>query len=374
MQKELYKKSKIGKMQIWGIETDSCYYRTYEGFIDGMISYSEWSLCEAKNIGRSNETTSEEQAIKEAQAIIKKQYEKGWADTIELAKTTKVKISPMLAHKYKDYVHYVKSLKLIAVQPKFDGIRCAGVIDGMWTRTGKPIIACPHIEEEIEELLELLPRGTKLDGELYNHDLRDDFNTITSIVRKSVLSSADLDKSHNIMQYHVYDVDMPGTFFNRYNALKEIIEVNDFKFIKLSPTYFLEPASATFEKDLDSFYKSFLGLGYEGQMIRNADSPYEHYRSKYLLKRKEFIDEEFMVIDIEEGRGNRSCMAGAIVFEGFSSGIQGNEDYFRSLLANKESYIGLMATVRYQALTPIKADGTGGVPRFPVVVSIRDYE
>jgi len=374
MQKELYKKSRIGKIQQWGIKTDSCYYRTYEGFIDGVLSYSEWSLCEGKNTGRSNETSAEEQAIKEAAALIKKQYEKGWADTVELAKTTKVKIAPMLAHKYKDFKPYVKSLKLIAVQPKFDGIRCAGTIEGMWTRTGKPIIACPHIEEEIEELLELLPRGTKLDGELYNHDLHDDFNTITSIVRKSVLSSADLDKSHNIMQYHVYDVDMKGSFINRFHSLKEIIEANDFKFIKLSPTYFLEPASSTFEKDLDAFYKTFLGLGFEGQMIRNADSEYEHYRSKYLLKRKEMITEEFEIVDIKEGRGNRSGMAGSIIFDGFDAGIKGTEEYFTLMLIDKHMYIGLMATVQYQALTPIKSDGTGGVPRFPVVIGIRDYE
>ena len=47
---------------------------------------------------------------------------------------------------------------------------------------------------------------------------------------------------------------------------------------------------------------NILEAGYEGQMIRK-DAPYECKRSKNLLKRKEFITEEFKVVKVVEGQG-----------------------------------------------------------------------
>ena len=56
----------------------------------------------------------------------------------------------------------------------------------------------------------------------------------------------------------------------------------------------------TDKEHLDDYYGKYLDDGFEGQMVRVTDSPYQNKRSKNLLKRKEFIDEEFEVIDIEE--------------------------------------------------------------------------
>jgi len=104
------------------------------------------------------------------------------------------------------------------------------------------------------------------------------------------------------------------------------------------------------------------------------DAPYENKRSKYLLKRKEFKDEEFVILDIVEGFGNKSGMAGNMLFKNykgieFHSNITGNRDYLRELLKNKKKYIGKKATVKYFNLTPVDE-----VPRFPYVTAIRDYE
>ena len=54
---------------------------------------------------------------------------------------------------------------------------------------------------------------------------------------------------------------------------------------------------------LDSKYAEYTEQGYEGQMVRNNE-PYECKRSKHLLKRKEFITEEFNVVEVMEGKGN----------------------------------------------------------------------
>ena len=85
------------------------------------------------------------------------------------------------------------------------------------------------------------------------------------------------------------------------------------------------------------------------------------------------MDDEFKIVDIEEGTGNRSGMFGCMILEyaggTFEANSRGNEDYYRNLLLNKEQYIGKMATVRFQNYTPEE-----GKPRFGVVTSIRDYE
>ena len=65
-------------------------------------------------------------------------------------------------------------------------------------------------------------------------------------------------------------------------------------------------------KELDEYYDTYMEFGYEGQIVR-VNGPYENKRSKLLLKRKDFSDAEYLVIDINEGDGNRtlckeSCM------------------------------------------------------------------
>ena len=45
-------------------------------------------------------------------------------------------------------------------------------------------------------------------------------------------------------------------------------------------------------------------------MGRISASAYENKRTKQLLKRKEFQDAEFKIVEIVEGIGNRAGMAG----------------------------------------------------------------
>ena len=85
------------------------------------------------------------------------------------------------------------------------------------------------------------------------------------------------------------------------------------------------------------------------------------------------MDEEFKIVDIVEGIGNRSGTAGFMSFlnkDGipFKSNIKGSFEYLGELLKNKKALIGKLATIKYFNLTP------DGIPRFPFVTSIRDYE
>ena len=119
-------------------------------------------------------------------------------------------------------------------------------------------------------------------------------------------------------------------------------------------------------------YGEWIDQGYEGQMIR-LNEPYENKRSKTLLKRKDFQDGEYTILGWREGVGNRAGTIGHFKFETkdgieFSSNVKGNFEYLADLLKQADDMIGKQATIKYFSLTP------DGVPRFPYVIAIRDYE
>ena len=86
---------------------------------------------------------------------------------------------PMLAQKFEDREATLEYP--VYSQPKLDGIRCiVQMKDGKivsHTRTGREIETIPHILEELKFFFDLYPNAV-LDGELYNHALKSDFNKI----------------------------------------------------------------------------------------------------------------------------------------------------------------------------------------------------
>jgi len=122
------------------------------------------------------------------------------------------------------------------------------------------------------------------------------------------------------------------------------------------------------EDEVTEWYEDYIERGFEGQMLRVNDV-YENKRSKFLLKHKSFVDEEYTIIDIVEGEGNRTGTAGYFVFETaegkpFKSNVKGTWEETAEMLKNKKKLIGREATVKYFNLTP------DGIPRFPYVINI----
>jgi DNA ligase-1 len=181
------------------------------------------------------------------------------------------------------------------------------------------------------------------------------FNTLISIVKKQKPSATELQISASKMQFHVYDmydITQPTMEFEeRYMKMLELVQ-------ELEGIVPVKTFKVDTEAELDQMYEKFLEEGYEGIMVR-SNAPYQQKRTVNLLKRKEFIDGEYLITDIVEGVGNRSGMMGKIImvtddgesFEADGSGLGGHDAYVE-MLANKEHYIGLMATVKYQNLTP----------------------
>ena len=123
--------------------------------------------------------------------------------------------------------------------------------------------------------------------------------------------------------------------------------------------------------ELNRLYNKYLEQGYEGQMVR-LDALYENKRSKSLLKRKEFVDAEFEILGVIEGNGNLTGKVGKLQFEingkSFESAVNGDWEYIEHLWNSRDGLIGKKATVKYFELTE------DGIPRFPKVIAIRDFE
>jgi DNA ligase-1 len=362
----LYKRAVNGKVSQWQIEVENNCYRTISGYTDGIQTTSEWTCCKPKNTGKKNATTAEQQAMAEAEAMFQKRIELGSFDNIKNVDEP-VHFKPMLANKWEDYKD--KTKYPLFSQPKLDGIRCIVNKDGMWSRNGKPIVSAPHVFEALEDLFEENPYLI-FDGELYCDKLANDFNKIVSLVKKTKPTEADLKESAEVIQYHIYDLpesreDITSGFSFRLEELKWEISNDKLEsgVLKIVPTHIVKN-----EKELMGRYEEYIVAGYEGQMLR-VDTFYENKRSKALLKHKSFIDEEYTILDIVEGEGNRTGTCGYMVFktkEGkqFKSNVKYSWDESAEILKNKKQLIGKKATVKYFNLTP------DGIPRFPYVVNI----
>lgn len=375
----LFKRTKHGSIQQWSIIAEDDHFYTIEGIVDGKLTTSKPTYCKAKNEGRANETSAEEQANKEAQAKHEKKLNSGYAPSIELVDVIDRPYEPMLAQKWKARKKKIKIgwNNLIYVQPKLDGVRCICKKDGMWTRNGKKIISAPHIFEALKPYFDKDP-NLIFDGELYCDKLKNDFNKIISLVRKTKPTADDLKESRKTIQYWIYDLPSFDEIFSKRNrelgqlligcSKRCLLDDEHKDMIVLVDTYACER-----EKQIDDYYSEFLSKGMEGQILR-LDAKYENKRSNNLLKRKEFQDAEYEIIDVGEGQGNRAGMVGQFVLrhpdgkKTFNSNVKGSHDYLKELWKNKNELIGKMATCVFFELTP---DNT---PRFPFVHSIRDYE
>lgn len=363
MFKPLYKLSTDGvRINQWTVEVEDDKYRTISGFVGMKQTTSEWTVCTPKNEGKSNETTAEQQALAEATSMYDKRKEKGYFDDITKV-NIKLYVEPMLAHKYEDKKSKL-TFPLISDQ-KLDGIRCIVTADGMKSRNGKAILSAPHIYNALKPLFDTRP-DLVLDGELYADKLANDFNKICSLVKKTKPKLADIMESAEKIEYHVYDCpSCDGRTSNRKKYIKALLDGLNPK-IKI-----VEGTLCHTQQELDDLYEQYVDQGYEGQMIRVPDAPYENKRSKFLLKRKEFITEEYTITGVYEGQGNKSKMVGYMTFNNkdgkqFKSNVKAPWPELIKMWKCRVELIGMEATIRYFNMTP----GDNPVPRFPYVIEI----
>ena len=367
----LYQRNTNGSVQQWQIEVIGNKYRSISGKVGGKLLISEFTVAEPKNVGRANETSAEEQSQMEAAAKFKKKLESGYSETLDGIDNTGL-LEPMLAKEWKNYSSKVKWP--VISSEKLDGVRANATSMGLVSRNGKPFISVPHIHEALKPFYDKYPEYV-FDGEMYNPTFKDRFDAIISMVRKSKPTAEDLKESAKHVQFWVFDI------FRKDG--KEVLPAIKRKELIATICGELFPNSSIIkplefdichnQEELDEKYGRYLEEGTEGQMINAFDALYSHSRTACLLKRKEFLDAEFKILGVVSGKGNRDGCGKLILEVGSGTcdcSLKGSVDYMKEVLENKNSYIGKLATVKFQGYTK------DGSLRFPVCISIgrNDYE
>ena len=277
-------------------------------------------------------------------------------------------IKPMLAHKVND--KKIDFNEPVFIQPKLDGVRCLFTKDGAYSRTGKQFHNLRYIELRLAPFFDKNP-DVILDGELYNHDLRDDFEQIISLVRKQKPTDEDRLNSADMIQYHVYDFIVP---FIGYEArLKWLMSNKDHLWSNV-----VLPVEThrvyKYEEAANMHYDGFLKQGYECSILR-LNGAYEQKRSYNLQKFKDFSDDEATIVGYEAGKGKRTGTLGKFFMmddNGIEFGCTPGKGYnytdLANILNNVHDYIGKRDTFTYFERTK------AGNYRHPQFKCIRDYE
>ena len=283
---------------------------------------------------------------------------------------TVTKIKPMLAHKYNpdkaDYPAYI--------QPKLDGVRCLFTKDGAYSRTGKEFKNVDHIKKDLKAVFNRYP-NIILDGELYNHGLKDDFEKIISLVRKTKPTQEHRDEAEQLVQYHMYDIaSYPHATYewrmHFINTLTDSAVVRTSKCLRIIKT----EVALDYDNALHK-HEKYLKQGYEGSIYRSMTGQYKNTRSWDLMKFKDFEDSEATIVGYELGKGKRTGTVGKFIMqddEGVEFGCPPGKGYnykdLAGMLDNISDYIGQRATFTYFQRTQ------AGSYRHPLYKCIRDYE
>lgn len=255
------------------------------------------------------------------------------------------------------------------MQPKLDGIRCIAIEGVAYSRKMKPI-PNKYIQAFFTE-----HKLHGLDGELM---VMGDFNKVQSAVM-----SEDGEPDFYYAAYDFWDSSLPYT--ERVELYKSVVcsVNNDFHLRSVHPVLVENAEQAA------NLVTQFVGLGYEGGMLRSMAGRYKQGRSTikegYLLKLKSFLDDEAVVIGFEErlqntneqerderGYAKRSSkkegMVGADALGSllvrwndveFSIGSGFTDNQRKEIWCNRGKYLGKLVTFKYQELSKY------GIPRFP---------
>ena len=116
----------------------------------------------------------------------------------------------MLAYKF-DSNRICFETEEVQIQPKLDGIRCIFTKDGAYSRANNQFMNLEHLELKLQLFFKNNPEDI-LDGELYNHKLKNDFEKIVSLVRKQKPTQKDRTDAQTMIQYHSLSICLLNPF------------------------------------------------------------------------------------------------------------------------------------------------------------------
>ncbi|QXN60221.1 hypothetical protein KUA24_154 [Vibrio phage HNL01] len=344
-EQELYKVSaSTGKMQLWFGWTNGAEVSCAYGQLDGKLQTKTY-IAEGKNIGRSNETSPEEQAEIELTAMYQaqldnKHYKISQIEAIEAAEVCRI---PRKVTNYKD--RYNKMSKTLLSSLKLNGSR-ACVVDGvLYSKIGRAEeVKVPHLKMAIIKLHE---KGlATFDAEVYAHGLSlqrirsawlkpektvkevikvakdrakasgkvEDFKLIKTYQQAVEFLGYNPNEDAEKLKFHVFDIpsDNKDPFYLRIESMFDlacsVTEMNLESCIE-----FIAPETTNSHKERMKRLAEVHQQGYEGFVHYEPEGVYEYgKRSTNTAKSKPRLDAEARVESVtkdKNGEGVLHCTA-----------------------------------------------------------------
>lgn len=360
---QLFAKSSAGKTKIWSISVEEGNSRIFivkrYGYIDGIIQTDRREVKSGRNIDKSNETTRVQQAALDATSAWNKKKDKKYSESINESTESKI-VLPMLAHSYSKRSHNI--VWPAYVQPKLDGIRCLARLDRkngkvvLTSRAGKEFTTLTHLLYTIEQILTRMGPSDILDGELFIEG--ETFQQITRLVKKER-------ENTSLVKYWVYDIVNKDKFETRMSTLLKVKKEWSHPDIVIVDTI-----NVNNEDQMKEFHNETVSRGFEGTIIRNKEGLYKRdHRSADLQKYKDFLEDDYKIIGVNEAEGRDSGTAIFVCSNGtdpFNVRPRGTLEMRQEMFNNRKEMIGKFLSVRYFELSE------SGIPRFPVGLGIKE--
>lgn len=344
----LYKTAKTGSTQQWSIEVQGDSFICTYGQLNGKMQ-TQVTKCEPKNLGRANETSPEQQAVIEMEALIAKKLKSGYS--YSSAETSTVQL-PMKVKVYQDQLHNVKFPCYSS--PKLNGVNATFTLVNdellLTSRGGDPYPALPHLDQPIKSILAHL-NTDRIAGELYIHG--EHLQDISSYVKSTKPKSAQL-------EFHIFDLPNVTEEYTQRRTIMQSITPS--KFIKVIPSIACDSFA-----DIDAHFNASIKAGFEGIVIYNACAMYQYnFRSSDIFKYKVAQDAEFKVVSFTADKdGFPLLICETPTHKTFTVKPTGTADERTALLANLPSLIGQFYTVEFETYSK------AGIPLKPVGIGFR---
>lgn len=267
------------KLRTWTCYAEDKEVVVVHGQLGGKLVEKRYTT-EAKNVGRSNETTPAQQAKLEVEAKITKQLKSAYYRTQEEA-LDHVDFTPMKAQNSNDHKH--KIVYPCYVERKLNGQRCMVDKEGVaWSKQGEPLQFPTHWIG----LSEIAKRFQGLDGEVFAGSVKEGGMPLQDII------SAFRKPNHNTpkLKYYVYDI--PVKAMDMRQRVKKLYELQDY--VEREGINYISvvlPEVVSSWDEVEERTKAYVAEGQEGAIVRNMEGLYEFGKRSYDLLKVKFRED-----------------------------------------------------------------------------------
>lgn len=356
----LYKKTKTGAIQLYQISVDNDTYKVVQGQLEGK-KQEYITSCSPKNIGKSNESTAQQQAESEAQSKFAEKVKSGYTTNPSGEITIQL---PMKISTYQDHISKVASGCFVS--PKLNGVNGTYTLLPdhslvLTSRGGEVYPPIPHQEAGVRKAMADL-QTDKLAGELYIH------GTHLQDIMSYVLTPCAESKQLNFVVFDVPNV--PGTYAQRRVHMRA--NLVHYKEDDATPTDItrVTMGSAADSADIEEAIGYYLRLGYEGLVLTLPEALYRYnVRSLQVFKYKRALDAEYRVVDYTiDKSGSPVLVCETSQERRFSVKPKGTVLQRQQLLDNLEACIGRWYKIEYETLSKLN------IPLKPVGICFRNCD